>query len=31
MTSSFSQLSLAPSLARAVADMGYETMTPIQE
>ncbi len=30
MTSSFSQLSLAPSLARAVADMGYETMTPIQ-
>jgi ATP-dependent RNA helicase RhlE len=31
MTSSFSQLSLAPSLARAVADMGYENMTPIQE
>ncbi len=30
MTLSFSQLSLAPSLARAVADMGYETMTPIQ-
>jgi ATP-dependent RNA helicase RhlE len=30
MTSSFSQLSLAPSLARAVADMGYESMTPIQ-
>jgi superfamily II DNA/RNA helicase len=30
MTSSFSQLSLAPSLARAVADMGYENMTPIQ-
>ncbi len=30
MTLSFSQLSLAPSLARAVADMGYESMTPIQ-
>ena len=31
MTSSFSNLSLAPELARAVLDMGYETMTPIQE
>ena len=31
MTSSFSNLSLAPSLARAVAEMGYESMTPIQE
>ena len=31
MTSSFSNLSLAPELARAVAEMGYETMTPIQE
>ena len=31
MTSSFSNLSLAPQLARAVLDMGYETMTPIQE
>jgi ATP-dependent RNA helicase RhlE len=30
MTSSFSQLSLAPHLARAVAEMGYENMTPIQ-
>src|SRR5687767_1618761 len=30
MTASFSQLSLAEPLARAVADMGYETMTPIQ-
>ncbi|WP_372660489.1 DEAD/DEAH box helicase, partial [Hydrogenophaga sp.] len=30
MTQSFSELSLSPSLARAVADMGYETMTPIQ-
>ena len=30
MTASFSQLSLAAPLARAVADMGYETMTPIQ-
>jgi len=26
----FSQLQLAPALARAVADMGYTTMTPIQ-
>ncbi len=26
----FSQLQLAPALARAVADMGYESMTPIQ-
>ena len=31
MTSSFANLSLAPQLARAVAEMGYETMTPIQE
>jgi ATP-dependent RNA helicase RhlE len=30
MTQSFSELSLSPSLARAVAEMGYETMTPIQ-
>jgi ATP-dependent RNA helicase RhlE len=29
--SSFSKLSLAEPLARAVAEMGYETMTPIQE
>ena len=26
----FSQLQLVPALARAVADMGYTTMTPIQ-
>jgi len=31
MTSSFSKLSLAEPLARAVAEMGYESMTPIQE
>ena len=31
MTSSFSNLSLAEPLARSVAEMGYETMTPIQE
>jgi ATP-dependent RNA helicase RhlE len=30
-TSSFSNLALAEPLARAVAEMGYETMTPIQE
>ena len=30
MTQSFSQLSLSPSIARAVAEMGYENMTPIQ-
>ena len=30
MTNAFSQLNLAPTLARAVADMGYESMTPIQ-
>ncbi len=30
MTQSFSNLNLAPSLARAVAEMGYENMTPIQ-
>ena len=29
--SSFSNLQLAPELARAVAEMGYESMTPIQE
>ena len=28
--SSFSNLQLAPTLARAVAEMGYESMTPIQ-
>src|SRR5665647_1540120 len=31
MTSSFSNLSLAEPLARAVAEMGYESMTPNQE
>jgi ATP-dependent RNA helicase RhlE len=30
MTQSFSELSLSPALERAVAEMGYETMTPIQ-
>ncbi len=30
MTNSFSNLSLAEPLARAVAEMGYESMTPIQ-
>ncbi len=30
MTQAFSNLSLAEPLARAVADMGYENMTPIQ-
>jgi ATP-dependent RNA helicase RhlE len=30
MTASFSTLSLAEPLARAVAEMGYESMTPIQ-
>ena len=30
MTSSFSNLSLSEPLARAVAEMGYESMTPIQ-
>ena len=30
MSESFSQLSLAPALSRAVAEMGYESMTPIQ-
>ncbi|HYD77611.1 DEAD/DEAH box helicase [Ramlibacter sp.] len=30
MTASFSKLSLAEPLARAVAEMGYEQMTPIQ-
>jgi superfamily II DNA/RNA helicase len=31
MTASFSNLNLAEPLARAVAEMGYESMTPIQE
>ena len=31
MSSSFSKLSLAAPLARAVAELGYESMTPIQE
>ncbi len=31
MTASFSQLQLHPHLAQAVAEMGYESMTPIQE
>ena len=30
MTDSFSQLQLHPQLAQAVAEMGYESMTPIQ-
>ncbi|MEO9102072.1 MAG: DEAD/DEAH box helicase [Burkholderiaceae bacterium] len=30
MTNSFAELSLAEPLARAVAEMGYESMTPIQ-
>jgi len=30
MTTPYSQLSLAPTLAKAVAEMGYENMTPIQ-
>ena len=30
MTTPYSQLSLAPGLAKAVAEMGYENMTPIQ-
>ena len=30
MTASFSKLSLSPALAQAVAEMGYESMTPIQ-
>ena len=30
MTQSFSELSLSPSLEKAVAEMGYENMTPIQ-
>ena len=30
MTASFSKLALAEPLARAVAEMGYESMTPIQ-
>ena len=30
MTTSFSNLQLAPALARAVSEMGYESMTPIQ-
>ena len=31
MTTPYSQLSLAPALAKAVAEMGYANMTPIQE
>jgi len=31
MTTPYSQLPLAPTLAKAVAEMGYENMTPIQE
>ncbi|TAN11443.1 MAG: DEAD/DEAH box helicase [Burkholderiaceae bacterium] len=31
MSQSYSQIALAEPLKRAVADMGYETMTPIQE
>jgi len=31
MTTPYSQLPLAPSLSKAVAEMGYENMTPIQE
>jgi ATP-dependent RNA helicase RhlE len=30
MTQSFSELQLSPTLARAIAEMGYESMTPIQ-
>jgi ATP-dependent RNA helicase RhlE len=30
MTQSFSELQLSPSLSRAIAEMGYESMTPIQ-
>ena len=30
MTQSFSELSLSPKIARAVVEMGYESMTPIQ-
>ena len=30
MTQSFSELQLSPKLARAIAEMGYESMTPIQ-
>ncbi len=30
MTQSFSELSLSPALLKAVAEMGYENMTPIQ-
>ena len=30
MTQSFSELSLSPAIERAVAEMGYATMTPIQ-
>ena len=29
--SDFSSLQLAPPLAKAIAEMGYESMTPIQE
>ena len=30
MTQSFSELQLSPTLSRAIAEMGYESMTPIQ-
>jgi ATP-dependent RNA helicase RhlE len=30
MTQSFSELQLSPNIARAIAEMGYESMTPIQ-
>ena len=30
MTQSFSELQLSPNLSRAIAEMGYESMTPIQ-
>jgi ATP-dependent RNA helicase RhlE len=30
MTQSFSELQLSPTIARAIAEMGYESMTPIQ-
>ncbi|GLS14550.1 MULTISPECIES: DEAD/DEAH box helicase [Hydrogenophaga] len=30
MSQSFSELQLSPNLARAIAEMGYESMTPIQ-
>jgi len=30
MTQSFSELQLSPTISRAIAEMGYESMTPIQ-